>query len=196
MTEKTTKILSKSATDVVKALNLMKQMSSNVEAMAEEVSNLDWQIAEKEDRLQKLSVEQAEAERTALVELDLKVKEGMKNHVGQFLGTLGQVAIDKDRFNTLLEIEQNFENKLESEKNSITKTIRDEYSNQLNLKIAQINAERADDKAALKNLEARLADAQSNANMWKTQLEDERKASVERAKANAIGTVSISGNGK
>lgn len=196
MQEQTSKVLSKGANDLVKALNSLKQASTSIEAMSEEVSNLDYQISEKEKSLKQLEVNMREMERQAMLELDMKVKEGMSKHIDSFLHSTDRVAVDFEEYKSLKETKTEFNSLLATERKKITDELNAKYLSELNLKLAQINAERAEDKAALKTLETRLADSQKAADMWRTQLESEREASVERSKASSVGTINVSGSGK
>ncbi len=196
MQEQTSKILSKSANDIIKALNSLKQVSSNIEEMSNEVTNLDYQISEREAKLKEMEVRTKEMERQLMVELDLKVKEGMIQHLNSFLTATGSVAIDKQEYNDLLDLKRDYQVNLNEEKKRITEELHSKYIAEQNLKIAQINAERAEDKAKLSTLETRLVDATKAAETWREQLEAERAASVERQKASSIGTINVSGAGK
>lgn len=187
------KVLSKGATDMVKAINLLRSSTLGLEAMKNELTNIDYELTEKRVELDKLTVALDETERQRLIDIDLKAREKMTSHIDAFLLETNRISMNKERYEHLLNLDLKFEDEVRKITSESNNRARSEYTNALALKEAEFKAKEAENNAQLKSYEGQLVAAKNEAKMWQDQLNSERAASIERAKASSIGSVNISG---
>lgn len=185
------KVLSKGATDMVKAINLLKSSTTGLEEMKNELISIDYDLTAKRAELEKLNIELDERERSRLVEIDIKAKERIVQHIDNFLAETNRISVTKDRYDYLFNLGADFDKKLNEKLNAETSKIRAEFNNTLNLKESDFKFREAENAATINSLTSQLASARNEAKVWQDQLTSEREASIERAKASSIGSVNI-----
>lgn len=193
-------IIGQAAQKLVQALKAQKEAADIVgglEAKVEESTlklvNLEEQIANKEQELKnaaaqnKISIQQAfDADKETFVK-------GYVMEKGLTVVAASEV--------------QQLKNDLQAAKTDVEQQISKEVGKQLGiaksqhesaLKVAQLeyNAKEAANVAEITQLKSQVTFLQEQSNMWKTQLDSERQASVQRAQAGAIGAINVTGAGK
>ena len=199
-TPKTEAIIGAASNKIVTAT---KSLNDAVAAALKLTQTLDenaLKIADQEEKLQNLQTEYANKRTQQHIDLDLAYKADQKQFAEQYLAANTLVAVEKDEYVSLQqeleELKQNFNDKVRTEVGKAEGIANSRAKAAEELAQARYEAKEAGNLAEIKNLQAQLNFANQQISVWKTQLDEERKAGVERAKASAIGTVSVTGAGK
>lgn len=204
-TEKTTKtkratprtelVLGAAAIKMNNALVQIKAALSQFEALNTQSEELTAKIAAQEVKLTELETKLSERKRSGEVEIDLELRTFGLSSAEAIITEAGKVSVNREKYEaTLSELEalqRDFRTKLEAEKNAAISTIRKEYENATKLAEAEFKAKEATTTAKLAQNEAQITFLTEQVESWKSQLNAERSASVERSKANAIGSISV-----
>lgn len=189
------------------AVNEFKKVIANVENATKKVGELAAEaekqqgiIAQREDQIKELDVQFAEAKRQKEVQMSVELKENEKKTVDEILARQGLVAISKTEHEKLTTDAAKIKAEVEAESKKelaiVTNSMKSKHENEMALAKAEFEKTQATTAADLANSAKQIAFLNEQVGMWKGALDAERTASVERAKASAIGTVSINGNGK
>ena len=75
-------------------------------------------------------------------------------------------------------------------------TVKRHYEGEIKIAEANYKAKEAENIAMISSLNMQLAESRKQTEMWKTSLDSERQASVERSKNSAIGNINVGQGGK
>lgn len=173
---------------------------SQVEGLTEKSEALQLEIAAKEDRISALGVEYVEIERQKKLDLELTLKASKEDFAKSAAEQMGMTLVRKDVYNALQEnletYRTSFEEKVDEKVKAATGAIAGGYANKEKLLEAEYKAKEAGNIALIESLRAQLSSRDSEITRLYKSIEDERKASVERAQASSIGSVNVGGYGK
>lgn len=139
-----------------------------------------------------LTADYLEKERIAKVDTDLKIKELGVTAAISFLGTTHKVLTVGD-YNTHVKSVQEVLANIDSAVKSAESSLHSMYKSQIATEISKAALAAAEDKASIKALQAEVNFQKTTIQSLNEMITAERTASVERAKAASIGTVSING---
>lgn len=169
---------------------------NNLSATSEDLSDA---IASKEERIKSLDGEYAEKRRSHNVEFELKVKEDGLKVAENILASQSLVAVPKHELEGLrkdfTDLQTGFDDKVKAEVGKATGIVKSHFESTQKLLEAQFQTKEAENIASIKSLNVQVIDLKNQVEMWKAQLNDERKASVDRAKAGQIGTLNVGSQG-
>lgn len=193
-------VIGSAAGKLGKAINSIKEVAAEVNGLAAIAEEQQGIIAQREERIKDLDVEYAEARRQKSVELELTIREDEKTAVETILSKQNKVAVPADEYAMLKsdmeKVKAEAENETSSavaiERNSLTR----EHNNAVALLKAGFEKDQATTQAQLSNAQSQITFLTEQVALWKSAVDAERAAGVERAKASSIGTVSIGTNTK
>lgn len=179
----------KSLADAISTLNTMPKMAEDLSA----------EIAAKYDKIAALDVEYAEKLRQHEVDLKLQTQASEENFVTAYLTAKGHTSVEKNALAALesgiSRLEQEHDANIKKEVAIATNSVKREYESQINLLKAEQKTQEAEKTAQIKQLNDQVVFLTSQVNEWKKQLDDERKASIERSKAGSIGAINVDSSG-
>lgn len=189
-------LVSKKLSVVVKELQTSTTQLVSLSEKSEDLSDV---IASKEEHIKALGVEYAEKRRVHEVEFGLKVKEDTLKVVEEVLASHHLVSVPKQELEDLkkefTDLQTSFDDRVKSEVGRATGIAKSQFESAQKLLEAQFQTKEAENTASIKSLNIQVADLKNQIEGWKAQLNDERKASVDRAKAGSIGTLNVGGPG-
>lgn len=184
-------LISKAVGDLKQAANIV---INDMEAKSEE---LTLQITNKTEQIEGLEGEYKEKLRQKNVDLDIQFKQDSEKVVTDFLTSNGKVAISKADLQAL-------KNELETTKANATKEtekavaivsskLKSDAEAATQLAEANHKAAIIEDKAKIATLEGQKTFLEDQVKKLYEQLNAERDASIERAKAGAVGAINVNG---
>jgi hypothetical protein len=161
--------------------------------------DLSLQIANKEAKIDELTIAYTEKERQAQLDLSLRMKEQTETVVLEYLNANQKTAIPTTELNGLRseleKLKADFTKEVNSQVGKAEAISKNHYEQALKLKDAEFSAKEATNTAENKSLQNRVAFLEDQVEMWKGQLEAERDASVQRAKASSVGAINVAPSG-
>lgn len=180
--------LGRSLTELKAGLNLFETLTGNLEG-------LGLQIAQKEEMIKELSTAFVERERQLNVNLQLKMKENGKAAALEILDAEGLIAVGKDSYSFLqakvLDLESTFDDKVRAERGKAEGILGAQFANKEKLLGAEYGTKEANNLATIAQLQQQITFLKEQSTKWEMALGEERKASIERAKASSIGNINV-----
>lgn len=168
--------------------------------MTEVLETTTLKVSDMEQKIEDLAVEYGKRKSQAEFDLELEFKTNEKRFAENYLTSNNLLAVSNEEYNGLRDkytiLQQEFEQKLNAEINKSKGILENNYNNATKLKEAEFTAKEAQNAARITSLESQLTAAISQADQWRTALDDERKAGVQRAQASAVGNINVTGPGK
>lgn len=178
---------------LVEAYEIASKMGPVIEENTLKVLDLETKIAELKVQYQQLRAQHQ-------FDLDLEFKKDEKTYVDGYLNENGLVSIPGDELNDLkAQIEKlrtDYDADLKKAIASATAAVQKDYENRIAIKNAESKAAEAETNATIKQQSLHITELNKQVDMWREQLDQERKASTERAKAASIGTLNVTPGGK
>lgn len=194
-TTKTEAIIGAASNKFVTAKNALQDAVAQALKLTESMDENALKIADQEDRLTGLQTEYSNKRTQMEIDLDLAFKADRKRFAEQYLVENGMIAVNKAAYEEqgfkLVEWEEKFDEKVSTEVGKAKGMAEARANDAAKLAEAQYQAKEAQNLAKIQNLEAQLSFATQQAKQWENQLNEERKASVERAKAGAVGSINV-----
>ena len=194
---KTTEIIVGAAAN--KLSTAVKGLNSAIEEVGKlEVKAQDYtlQISDLEDKIGGLKQDLQNKVAQNKIELQQQYDTDKKAFAVKWLTENDMIFILNDELTklkeSLVEAQMNVEEKVSKAVGAATGALKSDYVNQLKLTTLEHEKKEADNSAKITQQESQIKFLNEQVVMWKTALEDERRASVERAKA-SIGTLNIGG---
>jgi len=183
----TTKLL-KVADDVTKIVEALKH-TTNIH------DDLSQAIAEKEVQLNQLETQYKEEARRRQVEMDLDFKEREAQKVAQVLAAQGKQAANTVKFNTLVAefntLKTEFKQKLEEEASKIRQSEAGKSAAAIKQAQLELQVKEATNAAALTSLNDKNSLLQNQVNQLIDQVNAERDARIQEAKARGAAMVTV-----
>ena len=188
-------VMGKAAQDLHKAVAEALKATEGLNTLVEESENLALKIANQESRIEELEIAFSEKERQMILDLELKMKGRTEETVQSYLANNRQRSISIEEFNQM-------EAKIKDADATLAKTVAAEtakvrneesskFNNELKLKEAQFAANEAKNNASISVLEGKVEFLEAQNKQLLDQINAERQASIERARAVAIGTLNV-----
>lgn len=198
--KKLNSIATSNSSKLSKATLALSKIAEELVAASTNYEDLVIKSELKEQDLEKMESEFKEKRRAAEVDLELSVKESAFSIITKVLHEQEKVAVGTEEYsnlrNELATLKSEFDAKLRAE---IGKTIGMEKSKTDHLikeKELEYAAKEAQNIATIQSQQERLTMLSEQVNKYEKQLEDERKARVEEAKARGNGASVNVSNGK
>jgi hypothetical protein len=193
-------VLGQAAAQIAKAVNELKAATATVATLSDQSEELTLLVANKEDAISALEVEYAEKRRQADVELELSFKANHERVVSQWLTSNGYTSIATSELTTLrsdLETARtNTEATVKKEVATVAATLKTQYENEIKLIHSENKAIAAENAAKIGTLATQNVFLEEQVTRLYAQLDAERSAGIERAKAGSVGSINVAPSSK
>lgn len=193
-------VIGASANALAKATAEFKAAIAHVYGLEDRAAELPLQVANKTSEIEDLNTTYAEKLRQKEVEFGLQFKENSEKVVNDHLATSGKIAISKADFQALqsdLETARaNTKKEVDAATAIVGNTLKSQYEAAAKLAEANHKTDTIESKSQIASLTEKNEFLEKQNNQLIEQLNAERQASIERAKAGAIGTISVNGAAK
>ena len=193
-------VLGQAAAQIAKAVNELKAATATVSTLSDQSEQLTMLVANKEEAISALEIEYAEKRRQADVELDLSFRANQERVVSQWLTSNGYTSIATSELTTLrsdLETARtNTEATVKKEVASVVSTLKTQYDNEIKLIHSENKAIAAENAAKIGTLATQNKFLEEQVTKLYLQLDAERAAGIERAKAGSVGSINVTPSNK
>jgi len=193
-------VLGQAAQQIAKAVSELNAATSTVGQLVTQAEELTLQVANKESQIADLEVQYAEKARQAEVEFDLNVKANAERVVTEWLRTNGKVSISSTELNSLqkelADTKAGIEAEVKKQVASASATMKVHYENEIRTIQLENKAVAAENAAKIGTLATQNKFLEEQVTKLYLQLDAERAAGIERAKAGSVGSINVSGQGK
>lgn len=188
-------VLGQASASLKKGVIELKAATGVLETLETKAEELTLTIVSKEEKIKELDVVYAEKARQHDVEFGLKVKEDTLKTVKEVLALHKLMTIPEQELEDLRkglsDCETEQDTRVKAEVAKASGAIAGNYDQRVKLLEAEYRAKEAGNLARIENLTSQVESYKHSIEEWKGQLDAERKASVERAKAGSIGTLNV-----
>lgn len=188
-------IIGNAANNLKNAATAAQKVFEQLDKAVEQAGKVTEDVELKTAELDKLTVEYAEKERQALLDLDMKVKENKKELVTTVLAETNQIAVDSDEYHALQNSNQayklDFDKQVKAEMAKLTSVLTSEFKGKEDLATAKFEATTAWLKADLESAVKQADFYKGQITFLETQLTADRNARVEEAKARGNAVVNV-----
>lgn len=193
-------MLGQAAQQIAKGVSELKSASETIAQLVQASEDLSLQVANKEAQIAELDVQYGEKARQKEVELELNFKANSERVVNEFLTANGKTSITKtDLANLQKELETTKANAEAETKKAVaaaTATLKSQYESDIKLMQSENKAVAAENASKIGTLTEKNQFLEAQVTKLYQQLDAERAASIERAKAGSVGSINVTGAGK
>lgn len=193
-------VLGQAAQQIAKGVSELKSASETIAQLVQASEDLSLQVANKEEAIAALDVQFAEKARQKEVELELNFKANSERVVTEFLTANGKTAISKTDLaaiqKDLTDTKANAEAETKKAVAAATASLKSQYDNDIKLLISENNAKSVENASKIGTLTEKNQFLEAQVAKLYNQLDAERAASIERAKAASVGQITVQGAGK
>ena len=193
-------VIGSAAVSLAKAVGEINAAVGAVKGLEEKSAELSLQVANKTVQIEELDSTYAEKLRQKDVDFGLQFKENSAKVVSEFLTSNGETSISKSELNALInELETTKTNSAkEAEKAAaiVGNKMKAENESAIKLLESEHRGANIENTSKITALEAQNKFLEGQLTKLYEQLDNERQASIERAKAGSIGAINVSGAGK
>ena len=194
-TASTELVLGQAAQQITKAVAELNLATTTIGKLSAQAEELTLQVANKEDAIAALEVAYAEKERQLSVDLDLSFKSNTDGVVTEFLRSTGKVSISGEELQSLrqdlAETKANADAEAKKQVAQATSSLKSDYENAIKLLHSENKAVAAENAAKIGTLETQNSFLKEQVVTLYEQLNSERSAGIERAKAGSVGSINI-----
>ena len=193
-------VLGQAAQQITKAVAELNNATASVNQLTAKAEELTLLVANKEEAIKALEVEFAEKERQLKVDLDLSFKANTDRVVNEYLSSVNKVAVSASELNTLKseleEAKSNTEAQIKREVSAVASNSKSQYENEIKLIHSENKAIAAENAAKIGTLATQNKFLEEQVTKLYLQLDAERAAGIERAKAGSVGSINVAPAGK
>ncbi len=188
-------VLGQAAQQITKAVLELNNSVKTVNEMALKSEELTLLVANKEQQIAELAIEFEEKKRQLNVELDLSFKADTDTVVNSYLRSTGKEAISATELqslrNELSETKANADAQTKKELAVVVNTLKSQYENEIKLIHSENKAIFAENASKIGVLAEKNKFLDEQVGKLYLQLDAERNAGIERAKAGSIGSINV-----
>lgn len=188
-------VLGQAAQQISKAVSELTSATETIKELTSKSDDLSLQVANKEEQIASLEVEYKEKERQLDVQLDLNFKSNSERVVTEYLTSNGKVSISKtDLANLqkeLADTKANADAETKKAVAQVSSSLKSQYENDIRFLQSENKATAAENASKIATLADKNVFLEAQTTKLFLQLEAERAAGVERAKAGSIGQITV-----
>jgi hypothetical protein len=188
-------VLGQAAQQIAKGVSELKSASETISQLVKASEDLSLQVANKETQIADLDVQYGEKARQKEVELDLNFKASQDRVVTNYLTENGKVAISKtDLANLqkeLADTKANADAVTKKEVAIVSSSLKSQYENEIKLIQSENNTKSVENASKIGTLTEKAAFLETQVAKLYQQLDAERAAGIERAKAGSVGSINV-----
>lgn len=193
-------VLGQAAQQITKAVAELNNATASVNQLTSKAEELTLLVANKEEAIKALEVEFTEKERQLKVDLDLSFKANTDRVVNEYLSSVNKVAVSASELSTLKseleEAKSNTEAQVKREVAAVASSLKSQYENEIKLIHSENKAIAAENAAKIGTLATQNKFLEEQVTKLYLQLDAERAAGIERAKAGSVGSINVAPAGK
>lgn len=193
-------VLGQAAQNITKAVTELNTAITSVNKLGELVEGLSLQVANKEEAIVALDVQYAEKERQLQVELDVNFKENTDRVVSAYLTEVGKVAILKSDYlslqKELADTKAGAETETKKQVAIVSSSMKSQHENEIKLIHSENQNKTIENSAKIGALGEKNTFLEQQVTKLYLQLDAERAAGIERAKAGSVGSINVSSDRK
>lgn len=193
-------ILGQAAQHITKAVSELNTAVETVRTLTSQSEELTLHVASKEAQIAELDIQYAEKARQADVDLDLSMKANTERVVNAYLSSTGKVAVTSADWSglqkELSDVRSNADAETKKAVAQATSALKNQYENDIKLLHSENKAVAAENASKIGVLAEKNKFLEEQVTKLYSQLDAERHASIERAKAGSVGSINVSGAGK
>ena len=194
-------VLGQAAQSITKAIAELNAATESVNALSSKGEELTLLVSNKEQAIDELEVKYAEQERQLQVDLELKMRSKAEDVVTSYLDLTDKVAIPEAEWEALkadlTKTKADFETQTKKEVAVAVNSVKSTYEHSIALLSSEYKAKEAENLSRIGVLGEKNTFLEAQVTKMYQQMDAERAASIERAKASSVGTISVgTSNGK
>ena len=188
-------VFGQAAQQINKAVNELNNATKTVTQLVGQIDDLTLQVSNKEAQIAELSVQYAEKARQAEVEFELNMKANSERIVSEYLRANGKEAIISSELKALRQeletVKANTEAETKRQVAEVTNMLKSQFENDLRFIQSENKAVAAENASKIGVLAEKNKFLEEQVTKLYTQLDAERAAGIERAKAGSIGNITV-----
>lgn len=193
-------VLGQAAQHITKAVAELNNAVETVRTLTAQAEELTLQVSNKESQISDLEILYTEKARQAEVEFDLNMKANAERVLGEYLRANGKMAVTVNEWNSLQkelsEVKANADAETKKAVAQAVGALKSQYDNDIRLLHSENKAISVENASKIGVLAEKNKFLEEQVEKLYKQLDAERSASIERAKAGSVGTINVSGAGK
>jgi len=190
-------VMGKAAIDLNKAVAEAMKATEGLGTLVSQSEDLTLTISNQEAQIEELDIQFAEKERQLQLDLELKMKGSAEKTVQEYLASNKQRSISLQEYQEMSEKIAGAEALLAKTVSAEIAKVRNEetarFNNEKKLLEAQHAATEAKNNASISVMEEKVKFLEQQNENLLDQINQERQASIERAKAGSIGNINLGG---
>jgi predicted RNase H-like nuclease (RuvC/YqgF family) len=188
-------VLGQAAQQISKAVNELNAATETVNKLATQAEDLTLQVANKEAQISELEVQFAEKTRQAEVEFSLNVKANAQRVVNEILRDNGMESISSAELKALrqelADTKAGAETETKKQVAIVSSSLKAQFDNDLRFIQSENKAIAAENASKIGVLAEKNKFLEEQVTKLYLQLDAERNAGIERAKAGSIGNITV-----
>jgi hypothetical protein len=188
-------VLGQAAQQISKAVNELNAATETVNKLATQAEELTLQVANKEAQISELDVQYAEKARQSEVDFNLSMKANQDRVVNDVLRSNGMESISSAELKALRQELADTKAGAEAETKKqvaiVSSTLKAQFDNDLRFIQSENKAIAAENASKIGVLAEKNKFLEEQVTKLYTQLDSERQAGIERAKAGSIGNITV-----
>ena len=193
-------VLGQAAAQITKAVNELNSAVETVNKLALQAEDLTLKVANKETQIAELDTIFAEKSRQSEVEFDLNMKAHAERVVSTYLNASNKVAVPSSELSTLQkelsDTKAGAENETKRQVAIVSNSLKSQYENEIKLIHSENKSVAAENVSKIVALTEKTKFLEQQLDKAYHQLDAERAAGVERAKASSIGNITVGESGR
>lgn len=188
-------VFGQAAQQISKAVSELNNATETVNKLALQGEELSLQISNKEAQIAELETQYTEKSRQAEVEFNLNLKANQDRVVNEVLRNGGMESISTTELKALRQeletVKANTDSEVKKQVAIVTNTLTSKFDNDVRFLQAENKAVAADNASKIGVLAEKNKFLEEQVTKLYTQLDAERAAGIERAKASAVGQITV-----
>lgn len=193
-------VIGAAAADLKRGLDAFAAVSAGIAGLGQQADAFVIQVNNRRAELEGLEVSFTEKERQLTVQMGLNLKEKGLTACTEMLQQLNKTIISTDELGTLRtnyqSLQASFKDDLQKAIGAASNVLTEQHKNAIALKDAQQRQEQAENTATIKAQTQQITSLEAQVKMLTEQLNEERKAGVQRAQANVAPVVNVGNQGR
>lgn len=188
-------VFGQAAQQINKAVTELGNATSTINTLVSQVEELSLQISNKEAQIAELEVQYTEKARQSEVEFNLNLKANQDRVVNEVLRNNGMESISSAELKALRQeletVKANTDAEVKKQVAIVTNTLTSKFENDVRFLQAENKAVAAENASKIGTLAEKNKFLEEQVTKLYTQLDAERAAGIERAKASAVGQITV-----
>lgn len=188
-------VLGQAAQQIAKAVSELNSATNTVNQLASQAEELTLLVANKENQIAELEVQYAEKARQAEVDLNLSIKANQERVVNEVLRSSGMESISSTELKALRQelesVKANADAETKKQVSIVSSTLKAQFDNDLRFIQSENKAIAAENASKIGVLAEKNKFLDEQVTKLYLQLDAERAAGIERAKAGSVGSINV-----